>query len=161
MKTIKGPKGIKGIKGRWTVVLSIIAGLAYRAGGIGKPWNTKYRDFGVPLVAAACWVMLGGEMGWNLALASLLLFGSLTTYWGFVNKWFGKPTSTKYWWNWMLTGLGTGLAYFPLGCSSAFWIRTLVLGLFTMVWSEVISEVFWEEFGRGFLVVATIPILFI
>ena len=148
-------------KSAWVGVLALLGGLLYRLGGIGKPWNTKYRDLGVALVAAGCWVLLGGGLSWNLALASLLLFASLTTYWGFVNKWLGKPTDTKYWWNWLLTGLGTGLAYLPLGCSEAFWIRVGVLGIFTMIWSEMFNSVWTEEIGRGFLIVITIPILFL
>jgi hypothetical protein len=37
--------------------------------------------------------------------------------------------------------------------------RAFVLGVFTCMWSEAIGDAFWEEFGRGFLLTITVPIM--
>ena len=145
------------------VALSYIGGILYRLGGIGKPWNTKYRDFGVPLVAALVYAFLGLPIGWSLLWSTLLLFGAMTTYWCKINKWFGLPTDTKYWFNWALTGLAYGLAYIPIAIEFGNWhtilCRSVLLTIFTSIYSEQVDDVEWEEWGRGAAVAMTICIL--
>lgn len=145
------------------IILSIAGSCLYRAGG-SSSYNTKFRDFGVPTVS--CLVMWAWGFGhWSLVLCWLALFGACTTYFGFVNKWFGKPKEKKYWWNWMLCGLAYGLAALPVcwafGLWWGFFYRMLYLAVLITLWSENMESAKWEEIGRGALIVASIPILLI
>jgi hypothetical protein len=143
------------------VALCLLSGLLYRLGGIGKPWNTKWRDFGVPVVALAAMLVLGIGASWGLwwlhLISAVLLFGSLTTYW---EHWGSDDVE---WYEWLATGFVYSLAYLPyvwyLDLWIPFLIRTIVLALLTMAWSEVIDDVDWEERGRGFLIVISLPLL--
>lgn len=142
------------------VLLSIIAGVFYRAGGNGS--GTLWRDIGV----SACMVLvmvLMGHWHWTLTLCFGLLWASLTTY----NKWVGyffnrHDKSTVYWESWLVTGLFYGLAMLPYviydGNWVGFWLRTSVLALFTCLWSESIGKDWLEESGRGFAIIATLGI---
>jgi hypothetical protein len=136
------------------ILFSFLAGVLYRAGGC---WQTKIRDLGVPLLCylPALWFLHLWHWGWCL-LSAMLLFASLTTYWK-------KKGEDAKWWNWLLTGIGYGVASLPLLAVGVSWwaflLRTAVLGLSVMAWSEVISIAWLEEFGRGFLIIATLPLL--
>jgi hypothetical protein len=148
------------------LVASIASGILYRCGGAGKPYNTKYRDLGVPTVATLYLLTLGLKSSlwgvWGLLGAYLvafgLLFGALTTYWK-------KKGAPALWWNWLLTGLGYSLAALPIAFVTGHWvgfgIRCFVLTGLTVLWSEIIDNVVVEEFGRGFLIVSTLPLLLI
>ena len=142
------------------ILLSIIGGILYRLGGIGKPWNTKVRDLGVPVCGLFAMKLLGFSYSWPLFISSLLLFPALTTYWKKINKWFGDTDENCHYYNWLVHGLVCGLAYLPMcfaGVSIAsIIIRALLLGMCTMVWSEVIDKVEWEESGRGFLIIISL-----
>jgi len=143
------------------LLLSLISGCLYRLGGIGKPFNTKYRDIGCPLVLLGAVIALFGLKwtSWWVYLATFgLSWGALTTYWK-------KKGEDAKWWNWALHGFFVGLSTIPcmfLGISLyVLLLRTVVLSFGTMLWSEWQGNVFWEEFGRGFLIIVTIPILLI
>ena len=96
------------------VIFGVVSGALYRLGGIGKPYNTKYRDFGVPIIALATMLYLKVEFSWQLVLSTVLLFGALTTYWKKINKFFGDTDENCHWYNWLVHGLICGLAYLPL-----------------------------------------------
>ncbi len=143
----------------FVIILSLLSGVLYRLGGIGKPFNTKFRDCGCPLVALIClWLLKGFNLGfwWAYLLTFGLGWGVMTTYWK------KKGTDAK-WWNWLLTGAGYGLSALPLCWIGVHWYvllyRTVVLSIGTMLWSDWQGNVVWEECGRGALITATIPLL--
>lgn len=131
--------------------LTFIAGLLYRMGGSGD-YDTKARDIGCSICMVLTIALLG-LWHWSVLICFFLMFGAMTTYWGFVNKWFGKSTKDKYWWNWMLTGIGYSLAMLPLAIATdhyqGFLVRTFVCTLLITLWSEVTGNVKYEEGGRG------------
>ena len=142
-------------------LLVILSGICYSLGGSGKQgkWydfllNTKTRDFGVPLVMIAAMSVLGW-WHWTLVPSALLLFAALTTYWK-------KKGTNALWWNWYLTGMGYCLAMIPFLFDhwsihlEGFLARLLILPLLTMAWSEYVSDPFWEQFGRGVLIILTL-----
>lgn len=139
------------------LIASAICGILGRLGGIGKPFDTKYRDLGCPLITYG-YLLLGWRpgdfMGWVMVfLAFGLTFGALTTYWddlfGFDNHWFH--------------GFMCGLAAFPLFWAGIAWwlilIRALALAVLMGGWSRIFKDVWIEETGRYFVLCATIPIL--
>lgn len=151
------------IKVMAVLLLSILSGVLYRMGGVGKPYNTKWRDIGCTLCAILC-IMVTQKLVYTVAclqafaVFAVLNYATLTTY-------YKKKGSDAKAWNWALVGLGFGLAALPLAwvCNSwiGFTLRTLFLVFTVTLWSEANDNVVWEEFGRGFLLVTSIPILFI
>lgn len=134
------------------LALSFLAGVLYRLGG---KYQTKIRDFGVPVIM--CVAMLSmGHAHWSLVLCFGSLFGSLTTYWK------KKRTDAK-WYNWAITGLFYGLSMLPYaiftGHYLGFAVRSLVLAVLVMVWSLSIGRDWLEEWGRGFLIISTLLLL--
>jgi len=150
-----------------TIIGSIISGILYRLGGIGKPFNTKVRDFGVPSVSVGLLIYYSINYGielnsWMiLALVGtfLAMFGSMTTY--------CTPEGQEdvMWWNWAMTGLLYGVSgvFFAIATGNwiGFGIRTILLGVTIALWSEWISWDDLEEFGRGVLFTVTLPIMMI
>lgn len=141
------------------VILSVVAGILYRMGGSSK-FNTLYRDIGCSLVSLALCLVLGLKAGlWATLGAYFLTFGltwgALSAYWGQDEKKFG------YW----AHGLGLALAILPIAFITGHWIgfgiRVVGLTFLTALWSEIIGWDIAEEFGRGFLLTATIPLLMI
>lgn len=135
---------------------AIISGLLYRAGGYGKPFNTKHRDFGCSLIfLISLWLIKGFILShwWMYLLVFGLMFGALTTYWdslfGFDNFWFH--------------GFMIGMATFPLFWAGIHWwaifIYSISLAIIMGLWSKLISNDFWEEFGRGFTIIILMEIL--
>lgn len=143
-------------------VLSVLSGVLYRAGGYGRPFDGKYRDFGCAFLACLTIHILGIRVGfWIHLIHFILLFSSLTTYHDYLAKEKGKEDLRC----WLATGFCYGLSAIPIaivtGLWLGFWIRTVVLAILTMIWSETQSKVELEEGGRGFLIVATLPLLLI
>lgn len=139
-----------------TIIGALASGYLYRMGG-DKRYNTKFRDLGVPTVF--CLVMWAcGWGGWTLVLSFGALFGSLTTY-------FKKKGSEARWWNWALCGLSYGVSALPVAWEFGLWWgllwRTLFLVISVALWSELVGKDTWEERGRGFFIVASIPLFFI
>jgi len=145
-------------------LLSLLAGVLYRAGGTGGKWylNTKVRDVGVPLVflGAMYWI---GLWHWSLLICAVLLFVTLTSY----NKWAGRllgyPEDDVYWPSWLVTGLLYGLSLIPYayfsGHLTAILVRAMMLAVLTMLWSCVWAQVEIEESGRGALIILTLAVL--
>lgn len=141
-------------------VFSVLGGILYRLGGIGKPFNTKVRDFGVPAVALGLLALLGGTAPWWIWLISFVwMFGTMTTYFEF------DGNGDTDWYEWLLTGFMVGLSLLPYAWFNGVWlwfcIRIAVLTLGTMIWCEVVDNDTLEEGGRGVLFVATMPLLLI
>jgi len=149
------------------LILSIVGACAYRCGGAGKPYNTKYRDLGVPTLASLALLILGAIPChfWGIAAFILffgLLFGSLTTYWDFLFK------KDCFW----FSGLIVGLSGLPVALAQGKFIGCIIrMGLISGVWQLLNKllpqKVFcWtrdivEEFGRGFITIITLPLLLI
>lgn len=153
--------------------LSIISGIFYRLGGMGndgylrlkdrfpwiKPWmfNTKVRDFGVPTVCLGWLYFALGCPWWAYFLSFGIMFGSMTTYWEF---WGDEGVE---WYEWLLTGFGYGFSLILLAATSGHWAgfiyRCVILAASTCIWSESIGNDNLEEFGRGFLIAITLPLL--
>ena len=169
-------------------VITLLSALCYRLGGGGKcaweewkkdfknipKWlfNTKVRDFGCAILTTLAillfWIPANAFAWWMLGLSTFILFGALTTY----NKWFqtyifGYPKEDVYWPSWAITGLFYGLTALPLlfgieGMSlSIIMLRSIILSILTVLWSELNSDVVFEECGRGAFIPLTIPILFL
>jgi len=140
--------------------LSLTSAILYRLGGIGKPFNTKYRDFGVPAVGFLSMLIFSPYTSpwWVHFLSFGFLFASMTTYWKLGNK-------DVQWWNWLLTGFFYGVAYLPYCIYNSLWlgfaIRSTVLSVLVCLWSVAISKDWLEEGGRGFAVIVTLPLLFL
>jgi hypothetical protein len=140
------------------LILSIISGVLYRMGGKGKPYNTKYRDLGCPLIAIiTLWFLVGFQLSywWVYLLIFGLMFGALTTYWDFL---FGFD---NYWFH----GFMVGLSIFPLFWIGIHWwailIYSISLAVSMGIWSKLISWDVAEEFGRGFFITLLLSTLFL
>lgn len=143
------------------IVLSFCAAALYRLGGTSA--GTKWRDLGVSAVMVVTMFILG-HWHWTLVLCFGALFAALTTY----NKWVGyffnrEDKHTVYWESWLITGLFYGLSMLPYVIYDGNWIgfgiRTSVLALFICLWSELVGKDWLEEGGRGFAIIATLPLL--
>ena len=145
------------------IASAFCAGILYRLGGKEE---TKIRDFGVPAIATL-YLFLAQHPAGILALVLHfgLLFGALTTYHKWLNKAVGAQDNAVHWYSWLLTGFCYGLAALPLITSVRgvvlVFVRAVILGVLTMLVSEFFSDVNWEEGSRGFLIIITMPILFI
>lgn len=136
-----------------TIILSILAGVLYRLGGIGKPFNTKVRDLGVPLIGVLNAVYLGVNAPWWAFLMFFgLSFSAMTTYHKWASVRFYQSSNDVKFLSWLLTGLTYGLAGLPLAFGdwpAALW-RLAFLFIIIPVWSEYFRNVWVEEGGRGF-----------
>lgn len=139
------------------VILSILAGGLYRAGGYGPPFNTKVRDFGVPSCMIA-YFAITGNWHWVLILCFGLMFGAQTSY-------FKRKGWDAFWFNWLYCGLAFSIALLPYAAVTGHWmgfgLRTLTVTIFTVLWSEFIGWDDAEEFGRGFIQIITLPLLLV
>ena len=126
----------------------VLSAIAYRLGG-ATGFNTKYRDWGVPLVVCP---MLGVTQSWHWTLALLfpLLWGALSTYWK-------RKGADAKWVNWALHGLGCALAFIPWYWYTGEWglfaVRSVVMVVGITGWSVLIKNSVVEELGRGALIV--------
>jgi len=141
----------------FVVALAILTAILYRMGGSDE-YPKAVRRFGCPITVLASLYILGIHGPWWAYLVSYLaLYGALTTYHDYLTD-----DGSENWICWLMTGLVYGLAMFPF---FALWkmvlARSLVLAVFTCIWSEGQSDPVWEELGRGFLLGITIPILII
>ena len=148
----------------WVLGLSVLAGLLYRAGG-SSIFPSWVRDWGVSPVFALVLVILGlihGILAWVcLAIAIGLMGAALSTYHYFLPK----PANYNGFW-YALHGLAIGLAAFPIALVTHHWLgyglRVLVLPIFMGIWYGTMKKNdFWHEFGRGFICVASAPLLLI
>ena len=137
----------------------ILSAILYRLGGIGKPWNTKVRDMGVPLVCLLWLYFCVSAPWWVWFIMFGMMFGALTTYWDYWG------TDNVEWYEWALHMGMVGVALTPLIWFGVPWyyhiLRIIVLAVAGAAWSEYIDIDWLEEGGRGFLIAATLPLLLI
>jgi len=141
---------------KW-IIASSICGILGRLGGIGKPFNTKYRDLGCPFMTYGYLLFLWhpiDTLGWVMLILCIpITLGALSTYW---DKLFGYD---NFWFH----GFMCGLAIFPLIWAGLIWwlilIRALVIAILMGGWSRIFKNDIIEETGRYFFLAATIPIL--
>lgn len=130
------------------IILIVASAVLYRMGG-ADGYNTKFRDFGCPLAAIAS-ALIVGLRHWSLFICFWFLFGAMTTYWK-------RKGEDARWFNWLMTGFMYAMAFLPavwfLGRWEAFIYFTAVLSVATMVWSEMMDDVVWEECGRGAILI--------
>lgn len=152
------------------IVGSIISGILYRMGGAAG-FNTKFRDFGVPTVLIAIFLIFSFPH-YDLTHLSLILtwgacFGVQTTYWK-------KKGQDARWYNWLFTGLGYSICWLPTVVFQnihpsafihahylGFAIRTVVCTALTVIVSQKIGNAIIEENARGWVEAITVPLLFI
>ena len=141
-------------------ILALIAGALYRMGGYGKPFNTKHRDLGVPTCMILAMLAMG-NLHWSLILCFGAMFGAMTTYWDWLNKYLPvKDKGKEYWWNWALTGFFYGLSMLPYAIATSSWYQFIcflpTVTLLTVLISEMAGDVNIEETGRGAIVVGSL-----
>lgn len=156
----------------WTILFSVASSVLYRCGGSDKrnKWydfmlNTKARDVGCALCVVGL-LSVAGFWQWSLVLCFGLMWGALSSYHKYVGYLFNRPDkSTVYWESWLMTGFCYGLAMLPYaiqtGSYLGFGIRCALLAAFVCLWCTVIKHDVISELGRGFAIVATLPLLFI
>lgn len=111
---------------------------------------------GVPTVCLGLLLALGFSTPWYAHLLAWgLFFAALTTYW---DKLFGYD-------NFYMHGFMCALAYLPFALMTGLWLgfilRCVVCGLAVGYWSRINGNHIVEESGRGFILCATIPLLFL
>ena len=132
--------------------LSVASAALYRMGGIGRPFNTKFRDFGCPTCLIISLLILNPTTNISVLLWLLLsfglAFGAMTTY-------FNKKNRDEKLWNWILVGLSFGICLLPYALTTKqmldFTLRTVFLTVSVAAWSQLIGWDDMEEGGRGFL----------
>ena len=147
-----------------TLITCIISAVLYRLGGIGGIFKTWMRDWIIPILAYSLLFYLKTPtnlLGWLMIIPAIALTGgALTTYW---DDLFGGVD------NFYMHGAMVGLAAFPFIWSGVHWwmilIRLIVLGG-TMgalnIWinkTKIPAKDWIEELFRGFIILATIPLL--
>ena len=147
------------IKLIWTIILSYVSGRLYRMGGSDE-FPKWVRRIGCSLCFVALMALYGLFTGIAnsiaIVLTTLMLYGCLTTYWK-------GDAPDVLWYHWLFTGFMYGFAAIPYAWVSGhwfgFWLRCLVLTIFTVAWSEYHTDVEKEEFGRGCAIIATMLLL--
>lgn len=151
------------------VLCGFISGVAYWLGGQGADgakahpkcpswlFNRAIRHVVCPTMVVAPIALFMPLNAW-LSLSWILMFGATTCYWNFLH-----PQEDKTWWNWLLHGLFIGLSILPYAISINHTVAGLTYAVacaLTMcIWSEEMSVDLYEEFGRGFLMVAAILVV--
>ena len=143
------------------ILFSLISAVLYRLGGYGKPFNTKYRDFGCPLMFVLSMIALGVSVPiWVHIISFGLMFASMTTYHDYLTK-----DGRENWVCWAMTGFTYGFSAILyasfMGAWVGFAVRTFSLVLLTAFYSEAVGNATAEESGRGFLFNITAPLLLI
>lgn len=129
-------------------LLVVASGVLYRMGGAAG-YNTKWRDFGCP-IAAAAYALIVGLCHWSILITLPASFAVMTTYW----KRKGQDASWYHWWT---TGLMYAVAFLPvcyfLSRIEAFVFFTIFLSTATALWSSLMKNVVWEECGRSAILI--------
>ena len=138
------------------ILIAIISGIQYRCGGSGN-YARWVRPYGVSsCVIFTLWILLGWS--WWFLVVFGLQYASLTTY-------FKKKEHDATWVNWILVGVVTSLAVIPLVILNHLWLgfsyRLITQTVLTVIWSEAMGNDILEEFGRGVIQVATLPLLLV
>lgn len=139
-----------------TIILSALAGIAYRMGGSGN-YPRWTREVGL-CVCMNLEMILLGFFHWSLIICTGALYGLATTY-------FKKKGTDAKAINWFFVGLAFSIAMLPLVLVYHLWIgfaiRTFVCTALVVIWSETNGNAVCEELGRGYIPIATLPLLLI
>lgn len=141
---------------KWIILLifSLLSGFLYYAGGHGKPFNTKYRDWGIPLLSTILSYLYITTNLIVLGISFLLTWGALSTYW--------KKSADVEFKHFYFHGLALGFSLLPCIIVSHQWIpfsiRLIVLPLLIAFWSTKIDDVFFEDTGKGFLIMISMGV---
>jgi hypothetical protein len=141
----------------WLLIpIAIASGILGRCGGVGKPYNTRYRDAGCSLLVI---LAIGVLWGWQASFwwVYVLIFGlhwaAFSTYWDEV---FGYD-------NFAFSGWMVGLALAPICIIDygLWWVVAIrVIGLAVIWWAlnKFLPKKVWiwgrdvvEEFSRYFV----------
>jgi len=144
-----------------TLLAGILSGILGRMGGVGKPYNTRYRDIGCSILSVLIFILWFGfkQEYWYLYLISIgLHWGAFSTYY---DKLFGYD-------NFYFSGFMSGIALLPLcfiyEILPLFFIRAILLGIiwgllhkflfqniYLLIWRSDVAE----EFLRYMIVILT------
>lgn len=142
------------------LIASSIAGILYRIGGCIWSW---VRDWGIAPLFVAYMAYMGAVQGLWQWLSMVLCFfglaGALSTYRYFLPK----PINYN-WYHYAMHGFFIGLSAIFYALASGKWIgfgcRTLSLAVFMGIWYFIAKKKDWlHEGGRGFVIIATTPLL--
>lgn len=134
---------------------SILSGILGRLGG-WEGGNRLFRTLGIPF--CVCAMLAFYHWHWSIIICFGAVLGVTSTY--FKRK--GQPVRLV---NWILYGLAEGIALLPYAYFTHYWfgfvIRTIVCAVLVALWDEFIGSDWLEEFGRYFIITATVPLLFV
>lgn len=139
-------------------MLAVAAGVLNRMGGSAN-YHKIFRRLGVPLCIAAQLLVWGYPLQVmplvTLFLSIGLMFAALGTYYDPI---FGYD-------NYYAHALGVALACFPMSIGEShyigFAIRAIICCVAVGLWSKLETNDVREEFGRGFIIALTTPLLFL
>ena len=140
------------------LLLSFLGGVLNRLGGWEKG-NRLFRILGIPIITLYIVFLQTHYKLYSVKslLPYILTFGltvgAVSAYWGQDEKKWG------FYWH----GLGIALATCPTiagnGHPCGFLARLVVLPVLMALWSEKVGFDIIEEFGRGALIILTLPLL--
>ncbi len=138
------------------IVLSLLSGVMYRMGGSGNfPRWVRPTGLGCTMLAG---LALLGFFHWTMFLCAGAIYGLSTTY-------FKKKDTDANWLNWLFVGIAFSISVLPLvlhyGNYLGFAVRTVICTGLVVLWSETQGNAVKEEFGRGVIPIATLPLLLI
>lgn len=142
------------------LAISVLCGVFYRLGGTSR--GTLFRDLGSSASMVAAILVLFGVQGWKeiggLFVSMGIMFGALTTYRYFLPK----PKDYRFY-HYALHGFFVALAILPWAIATGhIWgmaARCAVCAVLVGGWSHLIGWDVLEEFGRGFIMGASLLIL--
>lgn len=170
------------IKFLLAILLAMIGGIAYRAGGSGR-YARFWRELGQGLCFVADMAGLSlVSWGWQPYLGVFLGFG---VCWA-ESTYFKRSGTDGLWWNWALVGWVFGVIPLPYciltnSCWLGFGLRLPLCMVLIVWWQQILSKQVCDdinkilfplgkpkigkdvtdEFGRGFINIATLPLLLI
>lgn len=136
------------------MILSIMAGILGRMGG-SEHGNRLYRTLGIPF--CVCAMLAFYHWHWSIIICFGTVLGVTTTYWK-------RKGESVRWINWLFYGAMEGVALLPYALFVHDWvgfvIRTVACALLVVSWDELVGLDLLEEFGRYFIIAASIPLLY-
>lgn len=156
---------------KWTYIIvgTILSAFCYRIGGMSKesakhyfPWfpqflvKSWFRDLNCTLITLGFFLLFVPHVSWWWYLLFCgSAYGAMTTYHDERPYNWMRPRD-----NFFLHGFFIGLATLFITIPAHIWfgglIRPFVLALFMGIWCAVFTNDFFEEFGRGGAIIATL-----